>query len=147
VVRGLGLGASKHLAGVLLSVGTRTGGVLARMCSHLLGGGKRVGAKSLALGNGVLACELRLLVQPADRSNGLVASRFRLRASGGEQIVGLLVGGSHAMLGGAVRLGNALSRTRLGVVSELGGGALGGGHDRGDSLSCPGQWVAGCGRG
>jgi hypothetical protein len=86
-------------------------------------------------------------MQSADRSNGLVASRFRLRASGGEQLLGLLVGSPHAMLGRAVRLGDALSRTRLGVVSELGRGALGGGDDRGDSLSGPGQWIAGCGRG
>ena len=61
-----------------------------------------------------------------------VADRLgRLRASLGEDLLGLLLGRPHAVLGGAVALGDPLADPLLGLLEHPLGGILGGGDDRG----------------
>ena len=63
----------------------------------------------------------------------LVPGGLRLRAGGAEQLLGLLLGRQHAIVGRAVGLGDPLAGACLGLLAQLRGGAFGCSDDARDA--------------
>ena len=78
-----------------------------------------------------------------DRGQRFVARGLGLGAGGLQDLLGLLLGRVHAVLGGAVGLGDPLARAGLGLLAQLGGRAFGRFDDARDALGGGLQGVGG----
>ena len=101
-------------------------GLRAGVCNRLLGGGARLGRDPCGLLARVREDALTLAqalvglaVELGDRGQRLVARALGLGARGVQDLLGLLLGRLDAVLGGAVGLGDALARARLGLLAQL----------------------------
>ena len=90
-----------------------------------------------------LGLSLRISEQPGRRSQRLVAGDLRLGPRGVQDLLRFLLRRLHAVLGGAVGLGDSLARPRLGLLAQLSRGAFG----RGDDAGHPGSGAEGIGMG
>src|SRR3954454_4396673 len=121
------LGAlGEYVTGSAASVGERRARLVlcrgANLARLLVGGIQRLGHQARALLLGLLAQARRLAGEP----RGLVARLL-------EDLRRLLLGRAHAVVGGAVGLGDPLARAGLGLGPELLGGMLGGLDDLPDA--------------
>ena len=103
-MRGLRIGLAEHLLGASTRVREHALGFLAGLSSDP----GRIFARALGIG-----------VQAGHRRNRLVPARLGLRARLAEDLLGLLLGCAHAVLGRPVRLRDALAAARLRPIADL----------------------------
>ena len=115
--------------GLILGVGESSLRLLLRGCAHTFGILLRLASNSLGMLLCFIAGPLALGMQRADRRHRLVSGHLGLRPRRVQDFLGLLLGGAHAVGRGAVGLCDALPRTRLCLLPQLRGSALGALHD------------------